>query len=146
MDGSAAPIDDAILEMIADRAQTHSLVEAVHTEHTGGVVSLVTIELDCDRYPDNILDARIEIQWHTNGDYNFHYIETHTADDIWQCRWDKHMNPHTTRTHFHPPPEASSADAIPDRPSDYHPTGIFTRTLANVRQRVDDLWGFEADS
>jgi len=68
MDGSAAPIDDAVLELIVDRAQTHSLVEAVHTEHTGGVTSLVTIELDCDRYPDNIQDARIEIQWYTNGD------------------------------------------------------------------------------
>jgi len=146
MDGSAAPIDSAILDMLSNRAQTHSLVETVRTEQTGGMTSLVMVKLDGERYPNSIKKGRIEIQWYTNGDYNFHYIETHTAGDIWQCRWDKHVNPHTTRIHFHPPPEASSTDAIPDQPSDCHPAAIFTRTLANVRQRIGDLWEYGANS
>ena len=143
MDGSAAPIDSAILDMLSNRAQTHSLVETVRTEQTGGMTSLVMVKLDGERYPNSIKKGRIEIQWYTNGDYNFHYIETHTADDIWQCRWDKHVNPHTTRIHFHPPPEASSTDAIPDQPSDCHSTAIFIRTLASVRQRIGDLWDLQ---
>ena len=143
MNGSAAPTDSAILEMLSNRAQTHSLVKTVRTEQTGGTTSLIIIKLDGDRYPNSVKKARIEIQWYTNGDYNFHYIETHTAGDIWQCRWDKHVNPHTTRIHFQPPPEASSTDAIPDRPSDCHSTAIFIRTLANVGQRIGDLWDLQ---
>jgi len=140
MDGSAAPIDDSVLELLAERARTHPLVETVRTEHTGGILSLVVVELDRNRYPDRIQAARIEIRWYTNGDYNFHYIETHTADEIWQCRWDRHLNPHTARTHFHPPPNASSADAIADQPTDFHPNYLFTRTVANVRQRIAAVW------
>jgi len=101
---------------------------------------MVRAELDRDRYPDPIAEARVEIRGYTNGDYTFHYVETHTASDIWQCRWDRHQNPHTTRTHFHPPPAARSADAVPDRPADRHLSALFTRTLANVRQRIDELW------
>jgi len=140
MDGSAAPIDDSVLELLAERARTHPLVETVRTEHTSGILSLVVVELDRDRYPDRIQDARIEIRWYTNGDYNFHYIESHTSDKIWQCRWDKHANPHTARTHFHPPPNANSADAVADQPVDCHPNDLFTRTVANVRQRIAAVW------
>jgi hypothetical protein len=140
MDGSAAPIDDSILELLAERARTHPLAETVHTEYTSGILSLVIVELDRNQYPDRIQGARIEIRWYTNGDYNFHYVETHSSDEIWQCRWDKHVNPHTTRTHFHPPPQAGSADAIADQPSDCHPSDLFTRTMANIRQRIGDVW------
>ena len=140
MDGSAAPIDDSILELLAERARTHPLAKTVRTQYTSGILSLVVVELDRDQYPEWIQRARIEIRWYTNGDYNFHYIETHTSDEVWQCRWDKHVNPHTTRTHFHPPPSANSADAIPDQLSACHPNDLFTRTVANVRQRIADVW------
>lgn len=140
MDGSAAPIDDAVLETLRERARAHSLVETTHVAQTGGAISMVRADLDLDRYPAQIRGARLEIRWYTNGDYNFHYIETRSTDDIWQCRWDCHSNPHTSRTHFHPPPAARSTDAILDSPADRHPAALFTRTLANIRQRIDDLW------
>jgi hypothetical protein len=135
----SAPIDGAVLETIRTRAGTHPLIESVRTDRTGGTISTVCAKLDLDRYPARIQDAELEIRWYTNSDYNFHYLETHDAA-VWQCRWDRHLNPHTQRTHFHPPPEASSADAIPDSPGDQHPQAIFTRTLANIRERIDDLW------
>jgi len=75
MDGSTAPIDDSVLELLAERARTHPLVETVRTEHTSGILSLVVVELDRDRYPDRIQDARIEIRWYTNGDYNFALLD-----------------------------------------------------------------------
>jgi hypothetical protein len=68
-----------------------------------------------------------------------HYVETH-SDRAWQCRWDRHQNPHTQRTHFHPPPAADSTAAVPDQPPDHHPSAIVTRTLANIRDRIEDLW------
>jgi hypothetical protein len=139
MRGSVAPIDDAVLRTLRERARTHSLVSTVTTERTGDTISVVRLECDPDRYPERVKGTRLEIRWYTNGDYNFHYLETH-ADDIWQCRWDRHPNPHTRRTHFHPPPGARSTAATPDHPSDRHPTAMFSRTLANLRQRIDDLW------
>jgi hypothetical protein len=104
------------------------------------MVSMVVGILDPDRYPPHTQEARLEIQWYTNGDYNFHYVETQDAGDIWQCRWDRHPNPHTQRMHFHPPPTARSNDAVPDSPADHHPSALFTRALANIRQRIDSLW------
>lgn len=140
MDGTAAPVDETVLETLRERARIHSLIEGTQVERTGDTVSMVRAEFDLGRYPTQVQDARLEIQWYTNDDYNFHYIETQSTDEIWQCRWDRHPNPHTTRTHFHPPPDARSADAISDSPADCHPSALFTRTLANIRQRIDDLW------
>ncbi len=54
MDGSAAPIDDSILELLTERARTHPLAETVRTEYTSGILSLVVVKLDRDRYPDRI--------------------------------------------------------------------------------------------
>lgn len=139
MSGSVAPVDEAVMQTIQDRAQSHPLIETVTAERTGGTISTVRAECDPTRYPARVDRARLEIQWYTNGDYNFQYIETH-ADETWQCRWDRHPNPHTQRTHFHPPPDARSTDAIPDDPADQHHSAMLTRTLANIRERTEDLW------
>mgnify|MGYP000447452563 CR=1 FL=1 len=140
MADGGSPVDGAVLETIYDRAQTHSLVGTVRAERTDATISRVVIALDLDQYPDHIQDARLEIRWFRNDDYSFHYVETHTADEVWQCRWDRHTNPHATRTHFHPPPAADSSDAVSDQPAEVHPMGLFTRTFANIRQRIGDLW------
>lgn len=104
MGGAGAPIDGAILEDFRDRARTHELVESVRTDRTGGTPSMLVVDFDTDRYPSHVTEASLEIQWYRNDDYNFHYVETHTPDGVWQCRWDRHPNPHTNRAHFHPPP------------------------------------------
>jgi len=136
---SAAPVDDAVLEILRQRGATHPLVERVRTERTGATLSTVVLVLDGDRYPDSVGDARLEIQWFVNGDYNVHYVETR-GESVWQCRWDRHVNPHTARSHFHPPPDAASEAAVPDRPEDGHPGAMFARTMANVRDRMEGLW------
>jgi len=139
MADSAAPVDAAVMEDIRSRMQTHPVIESVTAERAGDTISLLELEIDLDRYPEGIDEARLEIRWYTNGDYNMHYIETH-SDRVWQCRWDRHQNPHTQRTHFHPLPAADSKTAVPDQPPDHHPSAIVTRTLANVRDRIEDLW------
>lgn len=140
MGPKAAPIDEAVLETVYERARAHPLIETVNGDRTDGTLTQVNVSFDPDQYPDRIQAARLEIQWYTNGDYNLHYIETHRSEEEWQCRWDRHPNPHTTRMHFHPPPTARSNDAVPDSPSDRHPSAMFARTLANVRERIEDLW------
>lgn len=140
MDRPAAPIDTAVLETVRDRLRTHSLVDTVRIEPTDGPLSLIVASIDSDRYPKQVVDVRIEIQWYTNNDYNFHYIETHRSDAVWQCRWDRHPNPHTARTHFHPPPEASSKKVVDDNPENRQPTAMVTRTLANISDRIDHHW------
>ena len=140
MDANAAPIDEAVLETVYQRSRAHPLIEAVDGDRSSGTLTQVTVSFDPGQYPEQVRAARLEIQWYTNGDYNLHYIETHRSEREWQCRWDRHPNPHTTRTHFHPPPTARSNDAVPDSPSDRHPSAMFARTLANVRARIEDLW------
>lgn len=140
MGSNAAPIDDAVLEAVYERARTHPLTETVSGDRTGGTLTQVTVSFDPDQYPERVQTARLDIQWYTNGDYTLHYFETHRSGREWQCRWDRHSNPHTTRMHFHPPLTARSNDAVPDSPSDRHPSPMFARTLANVRVRIEDLW------
>lgn len=140
MDRPAAPIDTAVLRTLRDRLQTHRLVETVRTEPTDNPISQIVVTLDADRYPSQIATVRLEIQWYKNDDYNFHYIETENDDTVWQCRWDRHPNPHTSRTHFHPPPAANSADAISDKPANRQPAAMLTRTLAAISDRIDDHW------
>jgi hypothetical protein len=139
MSGSVAPVDDAVLRSIRDRVRTHPVIDTVTAERTGGLLSMIQAACDPDRYPAHITAARLEIRWYTNDDYNFHYIETH-AGGTWQCRWDRHPNPHTERTHFHPPPDARSTDTIADTPPEQHPAAMLTRTLANIRDRIETLW------
>lgn len=140
MDRPAAPIDTAVLETIRDRLRTHSLVDSVRMEQTDGPISQLVVAIDPDRYPDHVNEARLEIQWFRNEDYNFHYIETHRSGGVWQCRWDRHPNPHAARTHFHPPPEGRSNAAVDDQPENRQPTPMVTRTLANIRERIDQHW------
>lgn len=50
------------------------------------------------------------VRWTTVDDYNIHYSDTSAHD----CRWDLHPHDFSAPPddrHFHPPPDASSADA-----------------------------------
>lgn len=139
MTAPSAPIDPDILQQFAGRLRSHPLVVSVSEERSGGTLTLVCATFDSSQYPDHVETARLELQWYQNGDYNFHYLESHLSD-TWQCRWDRHPNPHTDRTHFHPPPAARSNDAVPDSPTDSHPSALVTRTLAAIRSRIQELW------
>ena len=133
---SGAPIDGAVLETFRERLGTHSLVARVETEQVGGTPSIIVGHFDADRYPETVTAARIEIQWYVDDDYNFHYVEVHSDGSVWQCRWDRHPNPHAADAHFHRPPEAGTTDVV----DEVYPTDMLTRTLANVRERIDQCW------
>lgn len=52
--------------------------------------------------------ARFDIRWSEREMYSFHYID---SNDI-NWRFDRHPNPHSPNAHFHPPPDASTDDAV----------------------------------
>jgi len=58
-------------------------------------------------YPPSVFEATLIVRWYANDDFTIHYRESHEDND-WECRWDRHPNPHTSRDHFHPPPDATT--------------------------------------
>jgi len=135
-----APIDDAVLATLRDRASTHPLVTRVGPERSNGATTALHLALDPDRYPEAVTEATLTIRWFENGEYSFHYRERHGREEArtWQCRWDKHPNPHAAYAHFHRPPDAG--DVVDDPIKVTHPMDVFSRTLANVRERITSLW------
>ncbi|WP_254547326.1 hypothetical protein [Halomarina pelagica] len=79
--------------------------------------------------------ARFDIQWSTLDNYSFHYVDS--ADVNW--RFDRHPNPHSPDWHFHPPPDARTADA--------EPSCIRVREVSLVTRAVHKLWrvAYESD-
>lgn len=72
--------------------------------------------------------ARFDIQWSERQMYAFHYAD---SDDV-NWRFDRHPNPHSPEAHFHPPPDASTADA--------EPSCLAVREVSLVARAVHGLW------
>ena len=140
-----APIDEAILQAVTRTLRTDDRVEEVVLVSGEGTNDHkhLAVTLDPTRYPESVHGARLEIQWYRNGGFNIHYTEAHTSDtddsggDVWQCRWDRQSSTHSTREHFHPPPDAG-APTNTQFPNDYR--SVLSMVLAAIRARIDKLW------
>jgi len=66
-----------------------------------------------------------------------HYVEDHD-DETWECRWDRHPNPHNARLHFHEPPRAESVTDL--SLCSLHPLEVYPTVLAAIEQRIETLW------
>lgn len=139
MGKNRAPIDAAVLDLFRERARTHPLVGRIEAKSDFDAISTLVLRFEEDRYPESVSGARLEIQWYENGEYNFHYHESHENGRVWQCRWDRHPNSHSTDAHFHRPSNADTSDVVADPTASTYPEEMLTRTLANVRQRIDEL-------
>lgn len=124
------------------RARSHALVAEAVFEGAGGGVRALRLTLDAAQYPDDVEDATLTVRWFENDEYSFHYRERHRKGNrpVWQCRWDRHPNPHAGYEHFHEPPDAGHDRTVEDHVVAPHPTEMFTRTMANVRDRIAALW------
>lgn len=87
-------------------------------------------------YPVAVERAVLSIRWYTNDDFKIQYREVRDAD--WQCRWDRHPNPHNTREHFHPPPTAETPGEDAAWPDDYRE--VLRLVLDEIERRIDDIW------
>ena len=72
--------------------------------------------------------ARFDIQWSVLDNYSFHYVDS--ADVNW--RFDRHPNTHSPDRHFHPPPDAETADA--------EPSCVQIEEVSLVARAVHKLW------
>ena len=135
--GSPAPIDRPILEFIQTRLQATRQVSQATITYTSGHLKLTVIFAPA-YYPASVGDARLSVRWYTNDDFKLHYREEH-ADHAWECRWDRHPNPHNTRDHFHPPPTAATPGEDTTWSVDHRDVVAFV--LNEIEDRIATLWG-----
>lgn len=133
--GSPAPIDRPILEFLRDRLETTPQVERAVIADDGHLG--LRVDLSDAYYPASVLEARLAVRWYTNDDFTVHYREVHDGRD-WECRWDRHPNPHNSRDHFHGPPDATTPGEDASWPTDYRE--VLTLVLDDVEDRIADLW------
>ncbi|WP_254534068.1 hypothetical protein [Natrinema gelatinilyticum] len=133
---SPAPIDRPILEFLQTRLQaTAQVARATITDASGHLELRVTLALS--HYPETVEEASLTVRWYTNDDFKIHYREVH-LDHAWECRWDRHPNPHNTRNHFHPPPTAPTPGEDSSWPSDHR--DVLRLILDTIEERITSLW------
>jgi len=134
--GSPAPIDRPILEFLQTRLRaTAQVSRATITDADGHLRLRVTFV--ASYYPRTVDDAQLTIRWYTNDDFKIHYREEY-AGQAWECRWDRHPNPHNTRDHFHPPPAAPTPGEDASWPTDHR--DVLRLVLGEIEDRIAALW------
>jgi len=132
---SPAPIDRPVLERLRSRFAGHRTFASAEILDEGNLH--LRVGLSGDYYPSEV-SARLEIRWYRNDDFSVHYQEER-QDGVWKCRWDRHPNPHNARDHFHPPPDASHADAEnAEWPTDYR--DVSRLVLDRITEPIGTLW------
>jgi hypothetical protein len=134
--GSPAPIDRPILEFLQTRLQaTRQVSHAAITDASGHFELQVVFA--SSYYPASVDDATLTVRWYTNDDFTIHYREVH-SEHTWECRWDRHPNPHNTRDHFHPPPTAPTLGDDDSWPTDHR--DVLQLVLDEIEDRIAALW------
>lgn len=134
---SGGPLDVPTLEVIAQRAGTHPLVDGWAFQPDAMSPRRLELYLDEDQYSPSVDEVRLDIRWFEGGDYTVHYLETRD-DDVWQCRWDRHPKPGEPKAHFHPPPDAAS-DVEPSTLQATHHLGVLFGVLDWITERIEQL-------
>lgn len=130
-------LDGALLRAVARRLGSLTLVDTVSVFPREKPSSVVA-RLEDAYFPAEIRSVELELRTYTNGDFSITYREDRPGDP-WMCRWDRHDNPHSSRDHFHEPPEAATEDAV-DRDFDGDFFGVVETVLEAVDERVGAVW------
>lgn len=137
-DYTGRPLDVATLEVIAQRATAHPLVDGRAFRPDALSPRRLEVRLDAGQYPTAVDAARLDVRWYDGGDYTVHYHETRGAD-VWQCRWDCHPKPGEPRAHFHPPPDAAPTVEPSPLHGGHHLDVVFA-VLEWISERVENLY------
>ena len=133
---SPALFDRPILEFLQTRLHaTRQVSQAPITDASGHLDLHVVVAPSY--YPASVDDATLTVRWDTNDDFTIHYREVHSAHP-WQCRWDRHPNPHNTSEHFHPPPTGPTRGDDDSWPTDHR--AVLRGVLDEVEARIAALW------
>lgn len=140
-DGGPAPVgppDRQTLRLLERILRDESVVTATGYEPDSHEPRLLRASFDTDRYPPTVEAARIDVRWFTTGDFSIHYVEITHDGEHWECRWDRHPNPHHSRVHFHRPPSGTETEDL--ELTSLHPLDVVSTVLAAVERRITDLW------
>lgn len=136
-DGSSpAPIDRPILEFLQTRLTATNQVERASLTDDSGHLELRVV-FASTYYPETVDEATLTVRWYTSADFKIHYREVY-SQRVWECRWDRHPNPHNSRDHLHPPPDAATPGDDASWSSDYR--DVLTFVLDEIEQRIEKLW------
>ena len=134
---STGPPDRQTLRLVESLLTDEPLVTTTEYEPDSYEPRIRHALCEESRYPAPGEAARLDIRWFASGDFSLHYIET-MADDRWECRWNRHPNPHNARLHFHQPPEGD--DIVDLTWSSLHPINVLSMVIAAIEQRIYLNW------
>lgn len=138
---ATGPPDRQILRLLERHLAADPLVDETSFEPDAYEPQVLRARLEVGQYPESIAAARLDVRWYTTGDFSIHYVETHDDTGLWECRWDRHPNPHDSRLHFHQPPTAA---AVTDLSLDsVHPLEVYSTVLTAIDQRLETPWSNE---
>lgn len=130
-------IDTDILEQIGQHLErSNRFAETIFQPEYAP--SSVVAEYDMGYFPTAIERAYLQIRWYKTDDFNIHYSEQYDAGDHWECRWDRHPNNHNTRSHFHPPPDATTPGEDVEYEEDWR--DVLTDVLGDLDDRIEAFW------
>lgn len=97
----------------------------------------IVVEYDTGYYPSGVSCAYLRIRWYEIGDFSVHYSEQYRDSADQDFRWGRHPNPHNSRDHFHPPP-----DAVPGEDRDYSDDwrDVLTTVFRGLDRRIEAFW------
>jgi hypothetical protein len=134
---ATGPPDRHILRRLERHLASEDLIANTAFDPNPHEPRLLHAHFDTTHYPASTTAARLDVRWFTTGDFSLHYVET-SADAEWECRWDRHPNPHNTRVHFHHPPDSDDVTDL-SLPS-HHPLEVYSTRLDAIEQRLTDHW------
>jgi len=136
---STGPPDRQTLRLLERILRDEPVVATTEFEPDSYEPQLLRALCGAGRYPPAVEAARLDVRWFESGNFSIHYLETAAADDSdWECRWDRHPNPHNERLHFHQPPDGDSIENI--SLSSLHPLDVVSTVVAAVEQRITQQW------
>lgn len=136
--GSTGPPDRQTLRLLERQLAADPLIGDTEFDPDLYEPRLLRGVLGTDQYPVDVTTARLDIRWFTTGDFSFHYVETRGENETWECRWDRHPNPHNTRLHFHEPP--TGADITDLDLTSVHPLEVYATVLTAIEHRIEAVW------
>lgn len=137
-DDSSGPPDRQTLRLLERRLADDPLVTETAFDPDSTEPRVLEVHVDSDQFPPSVDAVRLDIRWYTTDDFSIHYIETATDGTHWECRWDRHPNPHNARLHFHRPPDA--AETVDLELSSLHLLDVLSTVLAPVEDRLERMW------
>jgi len=110
-DGVGTVADAELLDRIARRLDANERFSDVSARPEYAPDSVVA-DYDTGYYPADVSRAYLRVRWYENGDFSVQYTEQR-GSNRWNCRWDRHPNPHNAHDHFHPPVRRGDAGRRP---------------------------------